>query len=76
VQKNHDATSTVNHLLNACNAITEESYTSKGSFLDNEPLKKHERYMGKRLKRGLFRSASGKLYDADVNGLYNIFYEK
>ena len=40
--------------------ITEESYTSKCSFLDMEPIKKHEVYVGKRVKRGLFRSASGK----------------
>lgn len=53
-------------------AITEESYTSKCSFLDNERIGKHEVYAGKRAKRGLFRSASGKSYNADVNGAYNI----
>jgi len=52
--------------------LTEESYTSKCSFLDMEPIKKHEQYMGKRVKRGLCRSASGKTYNADVNGAYNI----
>jgi len=52
--------------------ITEESYTSKCSFLDNEPISKHEQYAGKRIKRGLFRSASGKCLNADVNGSYNI----
>jgi putative transposase len=52
--------------------ITEESYTSKCSFLDMEPIGKHEHYMGKRVHRGLFRSASGKCYHADVNGSYNI----
>lgn len=52
--------------------LTEESYTSKCSFLDMEPIKKHEQYMGKRVKRGLFRSADGTQYNADVNGSYNI----
>jgi putative transposase len=52
--------------------MTEESYTSKCSFLDVEPIGKHEVYVGKRVKRGLFRSASGKQYNADANGSYNI----
>lgn len=52
--------------------ITEESYTSKCSFLDMEPMGKHEVYAGKRVQRALFRSASGTHYNADVNGAYNI----
>src|SRR5258706_5527876 len=32
--------------------ITEESYTSKCSFLDKEPISKQESYAGKRIKRG------------------------
>jgi putative transposase len=52
--------------------VTEESYTSKCSFLDREPIGKHERYMGKRVKRGLFRACSGQHINADVNGSYNI----
>jgi IS605 OrfB family transposase len=52
--------------------IVEESYTSKCSFLDFEPIKKHEQYLGKRVKRGLFRSKSGKYYSADLNGPLNI----
>ena len=31
--------------------LTEESYTSKCSFLDNEAISKHETYMGKRKHR-------------------------
>jgi putative transposase len=55
------------------NFIThEESYTSKCSFLDNEEIKKHENYLGKRIKRGLFKSYNGTLINADVNGSYNI----
>ena len=50
----------------------EESYTSKCSFLDFEPIKKHEHYLGKRINRGLFRSKSGKIYSADLNGSLNI----
>ncbi len=52
--------------------ITEESYTSKCSFLDLEPIGKHEVYTGKRLHRGLFRASDGRLINADVNGSYNI----
>ena len=35
--------------------VTEESYTSKCSFLDLEPVGKQESYQGKRVFRGLFR---------------------
>ncbi len=52
--------------------ITEESYTSKCSFLDYEPIGKHETYAGKRVKRGLFRASDGRLINADVNGSANI----
>lgn len=52
--------------------LTEESYTSKCSFFDNEEIKKHEVYMGKRISRGLFRSKNGRLINADVNGSFNI----
>ena len=41
--------------------ITEERYTSKCSFRDMEPIGKHEQYLGKRVKRGLFRSADGTM---------------
>lgn len=51
---------------------TEESYTSKCSFLDSEPICKSENYLGKRIKRGLFKSFTNKLINADVNGAYNI----
>ena len=52
--------------------LNEESYTSKCSFIDNEKLCKHEVYAGKRVKRGLFKSNSGKTINADVNGSFNI----
>ena len=50
----------------------EESYTSKCSFLDGEEICRHETYMGKRIKRGLFRSNNGRLINADLNGALNI----
>ena len=52
--------------------IIEEGYTSKCSFLDCEEICKHEVYVGKRIHRGLFRSGSGRMINADVNGSYNI----
>ena len=50
----------------------EESYTSKCSFLDGETICKHESYVGHRVHRGLFKTASGLLINADVNGSLNI----
>ena len=52
--------------------VTEESYTSKCSALDLEPIQKHSSYLGKRVKRGLFKSAKGILLNADCNGAANI----
>ena len=52
--------------------ITEESYTSKCSFIDNEDICKHVNYCGNRVKRGLFKSREGILINADVNGGLNI----
>lgn len=52
--------------------MTEESYTSKCSFIDNEEMKHQEDYKGKRVKRGLFRTNKGKLINADLNGSLNI----
>ncbi len=49
-----------------------EQYTSKSSFLDNEFPKKRIKYVGRRIERGLFRSAQGHLINADVNAAYNI----
>lgn len=52
--------------------LTEESYTSRCSFIDNEPIKKHESFKGKRMRRGLFKSEKGLLINADLNGALNI----
>jgi len=59
--------------------VTEESYTSKASFLDGEALPVYDaarpdqpRFSGRRVKRGLYRAADGTPINADVNGAYNI----
>jgi putative transposase len=52
--------------------VSEESYTSKCSFLDLEPVGNHDAYAGKRVKRGLYRASDGRRLNADVNGAYNI----
>lgn len=52
--------------------ITEESYTSKCSFMDNENICKHEEYCGKRTKRGLFKTKNNLFINADLNGSLNI----
>jgi len=49
----------------------DEAYTSKCSSLDLEPIQKHKNYVGKRIKRGLFKG-SNYLLNADVNGALNI----
>ncbi len=57
----------------------EESYTSKASFWDKDLIpvynadnpQKYD-FSGKRVKRGLYRTANEKLLNADVNGALNI----
>ena len=59
-------------MLEGINVIEiEESYTSKCSALDNETIEKHDKYIGKRVHRGLFQSKD-YLLNADVNGAINI----
>ena len=57
--------------------ITEESYTSKASFLDKDhiPVYGDEvkiEFSGKRISRGLYRSKAGMIINADVNAALNI----
>ena len=59
--------------------ITEESYTSKASFLDRDPLPARKpnddaehTFSGKRVERGLYRASNGRYINADLNGAYNI----
>lgn len=57
--------------------FVEEAYTSQASFIDRDPLPVYEKgvshiFSGKRVKRGLYRSADGRVVNADVNGSCNI----
>ena len=52
--------------------VQDESHTSECSFLDNESIEHHETYVGKRIKRGMFKSAKGTLIHADLQASYNI----
>ena len=55
----------------------EESYTSKASSLDFDPIPKsfqkdeHYTFSGKRVKRGLYKSKNGFFINADINGAIN-----
>lgn len=57
---------------------TEESYTSKASFLDGDSVPKYGEKpkdwqpSGKRVNRGLYRTASNFFINADANGAANI----
>lgn len=50
----------------------EESYTSKCSALDFEPVQKQTEYFGKRIQRGLFQTSNRTLINADINASLNI----
>lgn len=52
--------------------VAEESYTSGTSFLDSEEPIKSNYDKRRRIHRGLFRSNSGNLINADVNGSLQI----
>lgn len=59
--------------LEGINLITtEESYTSGTSLLDNELPIKSNYNKSRRIKRGLFKSNSGILINADLNGASQI----
>ena len=53
--------------------LQEESYTSKCSYLDQEEVKAHTTYKGKRENRGLFKTSKGIYINADINGSLNIY---
>ena len=66
-------------LYNLRFAEQEESYTSKSSFFDMDILPKFEAdkpqtysFLGKRIKRGLYQTSKGYIFNADVNGALNI----
>ncbi len=57
----------------------EESYTSKASFWDRDNIPvynndnpKEYQFSGNRIYRGLYKTAKGKNFNADVNGALNI----
>ena len=57
----------------------EESYTSQASFWDQDEIPVYQaedtneyRFSGKRISRGRYRTAEGKLLNADINGALNI----
>lgn len=57
----------------------EESYTSKASFWDEDDIPvynadnpQYHTFSGQRVQRGLYRTATGKTLNADVNGAMNI----
>ena len=52
--------------------LVEESYTSKCSAFDWEPIQQHSDYICSRVKRGLFRTQTGHFINADVNGSLNL----
>lgn len=63
-------------------AMQDESYTSKASCLDQDPVPDYKKgevppeFSGKRTRRGLYRSANGILINADVNGAANIIRKR
>ena len=52
--------------------LTEESYTSGTSFIDNEEPTKEFYDKSRRKYRGMFKSNNGVLINADLNGAYQI----
>lgn len=59
--------------------VSEESYTSKASFLDGDEIPTYDpqskvkyKFSGRRIHRGLYRTGKKRLINADVNGSYNI----
>lgn len=57
----------------------EESYTSKASFWDRDDIPaynadnpKEYQFSGSRVHRGLYKTAGGRAFNADVNGALNI----
>ena len=52
--------------------IIDESYTSKSSFYDNDPIEKYS-YSGKRISRGLYQTKDNRIINADINAALNIY---
>ena len=63
--------------------LQEESYTSKASFLDNDPLPTYQAdraekpvFKGSRIARSWYRASDGTVLHADINGSYNILRKR
>ena len=52
--------------------IINESYTSKSSFYDNDPIQ-YGQYSGKRIIRGLYQTKNKQIINADINAALNIY---
>lgn len=59
--------------------VQEESYTSKASFLDSDPLPTYQAnrteksiFSGTRIARSWYRASDGTVIHADINGSFNI----
>ena len=52
--------------------LTEEAYTSKIDHFIGEEMKHHDKYAGRRVHRGLFRSSLNFVIQGDVNGALGI----
>ena len=52
--------------------IINESYTSKSSFYDNDPIKK-DIYSGERIARSLYKTKNNTIVNADINAALNIY---
>jgi putative transposase len=59
--------------------LQEESYTSKASFLDTDPLPTYQAdraeqpvFSGTRIARSWYRASDGTIMHADINASYNI----
>ena len=70
------------NLYNYANYLIRKNFFETGKLLKEfelttqlakEELKKQENYLGKRVKRGLFKSSTGRVINADVNGAIGIF---
>jgi len=52
--------------------LTEKSYTSGTSFVDNKAPSKDNYNKSRRIQRGLFQISDGSVINADVNGSFQI----
>ena len=59
--------------------LREESYTSKASLVDADPVPGYQKgdgqtyhFSGKRVKRGLYQTKDGRFVNADLNGAGNV----